>query len=415
VEWGGYWAPSLLIGLLFRAFGKRSENRSKTNPAILIVLMEHLGDIVVTSPLLRELRTCLPDASISVVVSRSGFPLIEHCPHLDRVIVAEPAETWWRQLRRVFALARSLRAFDIDVAIVPKDAHNTDFNELVCILAWCKRRLSRARPEPLYRIKPLKFRPCYDEILIDREARHEVESRLQFISRLGKRAQSCGLEAWLTPEELAYADRFLSAANVRSEVLVGFSIGASAAGRRWPLENFAKVIDRLAERLGTSALLIVSPDELDAARKLASLTSRPALFSAAATVRESMALLRHCALFIGNDSGPMHMAASVGVPVVEISCHPQGVSPRSISGPVRFGPYGVRHEVLQPPPVNERCARAGCLSILAPHCIELIAPATVLDAALRLLGAAFPNTAGPITAHSHAVGRGASAAASGAE
>lgn len=381
-DWCGFWLTSLVTGLLFTALGRY---RHPGNPClqILVVLIEHIGDVVVSIPLLKALRTIQPTARISVLVSATAGPLLEHCPYIDRLIVARPASSWWKQLVRAFELGRPLRNPGIDMAFVPKDAHNRDFNELICILAGSRQRISRARPQLAYRIKPLKFAPFYNRILIDSEVRHEVEQRLNLAKILGNSDAAVGPEAWLTTEDLAYASHFLSGISGGCPV-VAFGIGASAGGRQWPLENYARVIELLGKELNIAALLIVGPSEADIAAQVALQSSYPVYISSSATVRQSTALIQRCALFIGNDSGPMHLAASVGVPVVEISAHPIGASSWSISSPERFGPYGVPHRVLQPPPMDSRCAR-GCVSTYVPHCIIGVTPDEVVQAALQLL------------------------------
>jgi len=97
----------------------------------------------------------------------------------------------------------------------------------------------------------------------------------------------------------------------------------------------------------------------------------------------SAALLKRCRLYIGHDTGAMHIAAAVGVPVVEISCHPKTGSPYSWNAPERFGPWGVPCRVLRPerplPPCREEC------DAREPHCITQITAEEVLEAAESLL------------------------------
>jgi ADP-heptose:LPS heptosyltransferase len=101
------------------------------------------------------------------------------------------------------------------------------------------------------------------------------------------------------------------------------------------------------------------------------------------TLRESAAVLERCQLFIGSDSAPMHLAAAVGVPCVEISCHPVAGDPLHNNAPERFAPWGVPSKVVRPgaavPPCTSRCDAE------APHCILAVTPALVLDAASALL------------------------------
>ena len=85
------------------------------------------------------------------------------------------------------------------------------------------------------------------------------------------------------------------------------------------------------------------------------------------TLRQTAALLKHCRLFVGVDSGPMYLAAAAGIPVVEISCHPRDGSPLHANSPRRFGPWGVPSVVLQPGRGCGSCSEA--CEATEPHCI----------------------------------------------
>jgi heptosyltransferase-2 len=104
------------------------------------------------------------------------------------------------------------------------------------------------------------------------------------------------------------------------------------------------------------------------------------------TLRETFALLRHCDLHIGNDSGPMHLAAAAGRAVVEISPHPVGGAADADVAPERFAPWRTDHLILRPalatPPCTHECQAD------QPHCILSVGVEEVLDAALTLTGGA---------------------------
>jgi heptosyltransferase-2 len=110
------------------------------------------------------------------------------------------------------------------------------------------------------------------------------------------------------------------------------------------------------------------------------------------TLREVCALLKHCQLYIGNDTGAMHLAAAAGVPVVEISCHPLNGSHFHANSPRRFGPWGVDFTVLQPEKAIEPCSD-GCTAFQA-HCIQTVTVADVRNAAEKHL---FPRERRTIT------------------
>lgn len=402
-HWVGYWLPTLTIGFAVAIFDWRKRQRIKNDPErILVVMIEHIGDVIVSVPFLRALREAKPSAQITLVAAAGTRALLEHCPLIDRLIVADNETNWFKQLARAFKLGLHLRATQFDVAIVPKDAPNEDFNELICLLAACKQRISRVRPQLAYRMKPLKFAPFYDQIIVDDAVRHEVEQRLRLANLFGTTNEQPKLGAWLTKDDSCFADDFLLGISAaRGGPIVSFGIGASAAGRCWPLDRYARIIEQLGRDYGITALAIIGPKEIESARELVRLTNYPVHYAASATLRQSIALIGCSALFIGNDSGPMHMAAAAGVPVVEISTHPQGATTWSINSPERFGAYGVPHRALQPTPKEPQC-RNGCAFGLAPHCITNVTVDMVQQAAVELLnehghGAESPSSTDRVT------------------
>ncbi|MHB1559266.1 MAG: glycosyltransferase family 9 protein, partial [Isosphaeraceae bacterium] len=102
-----------------------------------------------------------------------------------------------------------------------------------------------------------------------------------------------------------------------------------------------------------------------------------------ATLRQTTAILSRCRLFIGNDSGPMHLASAVGVPVVEISMFPRSGPRGHVSSPHRFGPWGVPSVIVQPSHALPPCTD-GCRASTA-HCITQVGVSEVFVAVMELL------------------------------
>jgi heptosyltransferase-2 len=96
------------------------------------------------------------------------------------------------------------------------------------------------------------------------------------------------------------------------------------------------------------------------------------------TLRQSVAVMRHCSLFCGNDAGPMHLAAAAGIPVVEISCHSRIGHELHPNSPARFGPWGVPHRIVRPAEPADTCFR-GC-HVPSAHCILNVNVDSVVDA-----------------------------------
>ena len=136
-------------------------------------------------------------------------------------------------------------------------------------------------------------------------------------------------------------EEFLSEQGVKPrDRLVALNPGAGRPSKRWPVENFARVAERLAVEAGARVLLLWGPDEEAMARSIAAgMTARP-LLAPPTTIPELTALLRRCALMVAGDTGPLHLAAALGTPSIGL-CGPTRAD--------RNGPYGPRCRGLQSP------------------------------------------------------------------
>jgi len=167
--------------------------------------------------------------------------------------------------------------------------------------------------------------------------------------------------------------------------IIALGIGAGEASRRWPIEYFKDLVDAVTIRRPKSRFVLVGGEnDRELAHELTRDRRRLAvdatgLLSLGATA----SLLRDCLLFIGNDSGPLHLAAASGCPTIEISKHPQGGNPWSYSSPVRFGTRATRRCVLQPRPVGPECA--GECSKPYAHCITRVTVGDVIHALDEIL------------------------------
>ncbi|WP_292216478.1 glycosyltransferase family 9 protein [Mesorhizobium sp.] len=135
---------------------------------------------------------------------------------------------------------------------------------------------------------------------------------------------------------LALLDKY----HLRRKGFVAVHAGASFLGRRWQPERFAAVIGDIARETGLDFVLVGGPDEHKPADEIAARTASPVVnFVGALSLETLLALLKEARLFLGNESGPMHMAAAAGTPVVGLY---------GLTNPIRWGPVGVPSISLQP-------------------------------------------------------------------
>jgi ADP-heptose:LPS heptosyltransferase len=391
VDWAASARPTLSVGeAIFRLAGRR-KRAEQARPlremrGILVLRLDEIGDVVMTSPFLRELRRNAPRAWITLVVKPEIVNLVERCPYVNEVLAFDPrALGLYAPLelhRRTLVLAwKRLWRRHFDLALLPRSGADYCHAAFLAYFSGATRRVGFGRrgwdAEP-------PIRTDYDALLTDvldcRREMHEVERNLQLLRTLGGRVESTALELWSGPEDEAVASDWLADSHRR---LVAFGPGGAQERKRWPMARFIALGRWLAREYDVRMVVIGGKTDQSAGAALSdALGDRVIDLTGRTTLRQAAAVLRECALYVGNDTGPMHLAAAVGTPVVVISCHPRNAKPFFLNSPERFGPWGVPAFVLQP------ALRAPCAETCSadrPHCILSLTAEQVSDAVKVLL------------------------------
>jgi ADP-heptose:LPS heptosyltransferase len=193
---------------------------------------------------------------------------------------------------------------------------------------------------------------------------------------------------WLDAKDRSLARQLLAQHGMaRDDGAMALAPGASAPRKCWPVERFVELGRVLVREYDTRFVAVGGPQDWHLGLRLETElgSSRVLNLAGRATLRQTAAVLERCCLTVSNDSGPMHLAAAVGSPVVEIAWHPCGGSPADPDSPARFHPWGVPHVVVQPEHATDGC-RDRCESG-EPHCILEIQPDRVLEAVRKLVPA----------------------------
>lgn len=342
---------------------------------ILVVRPDGIGDVILTGPFLRELRRARPNARITLVIAPRALNLLQTCPYVDRVLTVRipppisVVDTWWSPLRRrvaALSLARSsLWSESYDLALVPRWGVDHHEASVLAYLSGAPDRVAYSEHVSADREKRNRgYDDFFTHLVDDRSVKHEVQRNLDLLSALGVRVSDNTLEAWLSDEDADFATESLPSPK---EPLVALGPGAGGPTRVWPVDRFAEV-GRWVMARGARLVLVGGPGEEALGDELRRrLGSGVIDLINKTTLRQSVAVLRQCSLFCGNDAGPMHLAAAAGIPVVEISCHPQTGDDLHWNSPTRFGPWGVPHRIVRPEKPAHGCT-SGC-RISAPHCI----------------------------------------------
>jgi len=315
---------------------------------ILLVRLRLIGDVVFTTPAIRALRRRFPDARISYIVEKSAAPVVRGNPHLDEIIVvSDPHEPG--RLRRDLALVRRLRRERYDLAI---DFHGGPRSSL---LAWASGAPKRIGFEVTGRSWMYTTRVPRPRVL---RPRHSVETQWDLLVPLGiapPNMEDDPTEMVLDPVAAASVDRRLAEAGVGPEhAIVVIHVSAGNPFRRWPAESFVDLVVRLASSDRHRRIILTSgPSDATAAAHVAgeararlAATHRAAVLQCGEfDLAELRALIGRSAVYIGGDSGPLHIAGTTPTPVVGL-----------------YGPtLPVRSEPWRPASMIKHAAEAGPL------------------------------------------------------
>jgi ADP-heptose:LPS heptosyltransferase len=349
---------------------------------ILVARLDSLGDCVLGSSFFIGLRSLFPKAHLTGVFSVSTSPLFQASPALDHVvsIPTDSTETWHRPIQPPY-----------DVAILPRWDVDYWSTRRLAILSQAPVRIGFDRGSYFYDHSIDGWAGAYfTDLVRTRSDLHEVLKSRQMLQYLGMAEPAPDPCLWLTKAAKDWASEFLEG-NALDHFAV-ITVAAGSQNRIWPVENFLPVIDALRSRSNLRFVVVGAHDAIEAGAWLQQL--RPEIVVCATgsiPVLSTAAIIARSRIYIGMDTGPMHLAAATRVPVVEISCHPRSGRLDHPNSPSRFGPYATRSRVLQPARSPEMCSD-GCNIVDAPHCIRAIQAADVIDAALQLLGTLHPPT-----------------------
>jgi ADP-heptose:LPS heptosyltransferase len=367
----------------------RAEAEAAPRDSFIVFRLDALGDLVLTTPLFRELKRTWPYARITVVVQDAYKSLLVTNPYVDEVLTVRAVRSRWLPKGACVLIStmrlywRTLRRRQVDVAISPRWDTDEHLATLLCLLTTARLRVGYTESaSPGKRRYNRGFDRVFDTCLGTGPLQHELQRNLVAIEALGGSVRDSALEIYLTSQDREYATRALGEAPDTC-VVAALGIGAQSPGRRWPLERYAACIAELSKQYAVQTVITCAPSEHAEAVRLAEMLPGRPIISDSFEIRETCALLERCDLFIGNDTGAAHLAAAMNCPTIVISRHPRMGDPEHPNSSARFAPYCALSRVLQPERGLDGCTKR-CVKT-APHCIEQVSVAEVVAAAEELL------------------------------
>lgn len=338
---------------------------------ILLSRTDRLGDLILTTPAIKAVRSAYPDAHIAMIVRPYAEEVLRDNPYIDEIIMYDKYgrhKSAWA----AFWFAISLRKRGFDRAVI---FHPTNRMHIAAYIANIPRRIGYDNKMGFLltdRIRNIKHLG----------QKHERDYALDMLKALGIDSEEKKLFMPVDDNDISMAEKFLSDNGIKkNDKFIVIHPGASCASKVWPSERFAKLADTLIERHNVKVVIVGGSEERDAfcAGTVCRFMKNEAVSLAGKlNIRTLAALIKRSTLFISNDSGPVHAAVAVGTPVIDIFG-------RALPGlsPLRWGPLGLKDIVIHKDAgCKDRCLAHNCKKSFA--CLRAISVDDVYNAALSL-------------------------------
>lgn len=337
---------------------------------ILIVKLSAIGDVIHTLPSLAALRRLYPDAHITWVVEQAAADLVLGHPYLDRVLVLR-RKSWIADLKkgRLASTWYDVRAFLADLHSRQYDLV-IDFHGLLksSLVVWASKGKRKLGYDSWQELSGLFLNEKIPEDL----NKHAVDRYLDFPRYLGAEAGSAEFVLPLTPETDSRVGALMQRYRLEKNKFIAVSPVALWDTKLWNDEKFAMLADDLQRKFKIPVVFTGHSKDL-----LDNITSRMKTgginLGGQTSLTELASLYKNALLVITTDSGPMHLAAAAGTPVIALF---------GPTDPARTGPYGAGHIVLRAGLACSPCFKKKCAT---RQCMEDISPGQVAAAVEKII------------------------------
>ena len=352
-------------------FYRRPLPKNFTPERILVVKLDHLGDVLLATPVFSNLRRAYPNAELHALTGAWSRVVLEKHPDVSKVLAYNsPAFCRTGQptsLKQTFQLYRELRRQKYDLTVELRGDWRTVW---LALLKLTPKRLDRAALQVASKLGSVQF-----------TGTHETTRNLDVLKQAGIPIPVQITTFSVTAKDKEWASNFLDTYQIDNQhPLIAIHPGSPIELKRWLPERYAELADWLIARKGAQILFVGVKDEIQIITKIQALMRGESISIAGKTTLTQLASILHrCNVFIGNDSGPMHLAAAVGI---------QTIGLYGPGDPTRFGPVGEKCQTIRMKPDCPPCPGTTC-RFGADGCMSKIQVTDViqtLEAAAYLTG-----------------------------
>lgn len=398
------YGPTLIeIEQKFHETGYRDKDSSSVEN-ILIVRIDAIGDQILTSGFIREVRKNFPHARITLLVNPTVYPIVELCPYVNEVLSLDKNELRVDlpiMLERIAVFCRdNLWRKNFSIAFSPRWSSDTMPEVFTVYLSGALERIgygtnpfkSWMNEIPAETVELDNFL-LTKNIVTPRNVISDVKKNFYLLTAAGFQVTKTHMELWYSMEDFQRAKLLLEDLPPSAKKII-LGIGASAPTKKYPVDKLLVALKNLLSRKDLVFIIVGAKSEANEAEFLEKNLPRGKVLNLAGktTLRETAAVISQTDFYIGNDTGVLHMAATAHIPLIGIyrgAVDRDNISPAILNEYKRFPPYNTKAIALRPEHPLDDCATSPpvfgfCRHSNIPHCITQIPPRAIVEAFEKL-------------------------------
>lgn len=339
---------------------------------ILIFNVNWLGDVLFSTAVIRNIRRNFPNSFLACIVPARCFPVLKGNPHLDEIIIFDEKDRHKGLFARL-SFVRALKKKKFDLVFL---LHRSFSRALICRLAGIPERIGHYTKKRAFLLTKKIIPPKKDSL-------HRIDYYLSIIEQAGLRVEDRYPEFFISEEDEAVAEDFLRKNSVKKDdFVVAINPGGNWLPKRWLKDYWVELADKLIEDFGAKLIITGSINDLSLARRIRkAMIHQPIISCGVFNLKQLGALAKKVDLFITGDTGPLHIANSVGAKRIIALFGP--------TSPVLTGPYPLKNVTILQKDVGCKvaCYRVNCKD---NRCMKAITPSDVIEQ-IKLLKSCSPN------------------------
>ncbi len=323
---------------------------------ILVIRLDRIGDMVMTTPIFRALKENWPDVQVTVLTNPVNKNIVINNPFIDCILVYD-SENEHKSFNSRLTFFRSIREREFDLVIDPYLDYELKTSFITRFVG------NRFRLGFEFAGRGIFYNIRYNPNVfpVSTEKKHMIDYNLDLVTCLGIEAKQRQSEIFLSSDEKEKAYNLLEEAGVNPESkIIGIHPGGHYESQRWPIKEFAAISDYLITNYDIKVILFAGREEKQLMSEFKDYAVKTPIILNDLSLGEFMSILSHCSLLLCNNSGPLHIATTLNIPTV---------STMGPTIPYHWWPHGKNHIVLRKdldcsPCKNGICETHECMKLI---------------------------------------------------